>query len=55
MKDLLMVVLCVLAILAAIATAIFSSVREGIGIAIVSGVWLMALDAIIESKRKKDL
>ncbi len=55
MKDLIMVVLCVLAILVAIATAIFSSVREGIGIAVISGMWLMALDAIIESKRKKGL
>ncbi len=50
MKDLFMVVLCVLAILASIATAIFCSVREGIGIAIMSGVWLMALDAIFGKK-----
>lgn len=51
--DILMVILCIAGIVISISIAVFFSIQEGLGTAILFVVWLLALDTIIEYTRKK--
>lgn len=51
--DILMIILCIAGIVISISIAVFFSIQEGVGTAIIFGVWLLALDTIIEYTRKK--
>ncbi len=51
--DIIMIILCIAGIALPIFVAIYFSIQEGVGTAIMFGVWLYALDAIIKYVEKK--
>ena len=52
MKDIIMIILCIISLASVIFVAISDSIRSGVYTAIVLGCCLSALDAIISSTNK---